>query len=462
MNRNRPRADILVAGVLLLALLVRIAVLVNFRTYQISGDADHWSFGFEAGRLARSLATGAGFSSPMPEPSGPSALLPLGYPLLLSILFRLFGVYTAGAAAAALILNILFSTLTCAGVYLLGQRIFGRPTGILASAILALHPVSIWYAATTIWDTTLLAFALVVAMVSVYWLPEVPSLPRMAGTGVILGLVAWINPAPIPFYAALAFLLWRWLRARSLHATVRVAVLSASCLLVYAPWMVRNLLEVGLLTPRTGSGLSLRIGNTERMWKAATGAYDDTCYPSDSPEESSLFHELGEVGYDLRCQRLAMAFIRQNPGKFAQLSWFKFRAWWFGLGMTSVVTPVSGLTTPAQQRLIAWSTPALRWLVAFVLVALLLVGCIVSIGKSIPAGPVIALVLIYPVPYYFFFASQRYRFPIEPFLVLLGAYGIVSIWSWLKNRSLNNYGLPKEHSGSPKMIPCQLTNGRPR
>ena len=135
---------------ILLAFFVRIAVLVCLRTYQIPGDNDHWSFGYEAGRLARSLATGAGFSSPLPEPSGPSALLPPGYPLLLAGLFRLFGVYTTSAAVAALALNILFSTLTCAGVYLLGRRIFGRPTGIVASAILALYPPSIWYAATWI------------------------------------------------------------------------------------------------------------------------------------------------------------------------------------------------------------------------------------------------------------------------------------------------------------------------
>jgi 4-amino-4-deoxy-L-arabinose transferase-like glycosyltransferase len=419
--------DRLLVGVILLALFVRLAVLVHFRTYQIPGEGDHWSFGYETGRLARSLATGEGFSSPMPEPSGPSAFLPLGYPLLLSGLFRLFGVYTTSAAVAALLLNILFSTLTCAGVYLLGQRIFGRPTGLVASAVLALHPPSIWYAVTTFWNTTLLALALVVAMLSVYWLPEVPSLLRMAATGVILGVVAWIDPGPLPFYAALVFLLSRRFRARSLHAGARIAVLSACCLLVYAPWMVRNLVTVGVFAPRTGVGMNLRLGNTERMWTEATGGYDNRCYPSESREESRQFHQLGEVGYDRRCRRLAMAFIRENPGKFAQLIWFKFRAWWFGLGMTRV----DKLATPEQRRLVLLSTPILRWLMALVPASLLVVGCVVSLRKAKPVGPLIALVLIYPLPYYVFFAAQRYRFPIDPFVVLLSAYGTVSAWSWL-------------------------------
>jgi 4-amino-4-deoxy-L-arabinose transferase-like glycosyltransferase len=432
MDSRRHRVDRLVVAVVLLAFFVRIAVFVCLRTYQIPSDGDHWGFGYETGRLARSLATGAGFSSPLPEPSGPSALLPPGYPLLLAGLFRLFGVYSTGAAVAALALNILFSTLTCAGVYLLGRRIFGRPTGIVASAIFALYPPSIWYAATWIWDTTLLALALVAAMLWVYWLPEVPSLSRLAATGGILGVVALINPSPIPFYAALAFVFWRRFRARSLNGTTQIAVLAASCLLVYGPWLVRNWVVMGTMTPRTGAGMNLRLGNDERMWELATGGYDVERYPSGSPEESRQFHELGEVGYDRRCQQLAMAFIRENPGKFAQLVWFRFRGWWFGVGMTRVATPLDRL-----------ATPSMRWLTAVAPVVLFVVGCLFSVGKGKPAALPIALVLIYPLPYYLFFVAQRYRFPIEPFVVLLSAYGIVSAWSWLR---------PNRPAGSAKAL----------
>jgi 4-amino-4-deoxy-L-arabinose transferase-like glycosyltransferase len=415
MGCRGHRPDRLVVAVILLALLIRIAAVVYLRSYQISGDEDHWNFGFEAGRLARSLATGAGYSSPLPEPTGPSALLSPGYPLLLAGVFRLFGAYSTGAAVAALALNILFSTLTCAGVYLLGRRIFGRPTGILASAFLALYPPSIWYAATWIWDTSLLAFVLVAAMVWVYRLPEVPSLSRLAVTGGILGVVALINPAPIPFYAALAFLLWRTFRARSLNGTARIAVLAASCLLVYAPWLIRNWLVVGVLTPRTSAGMNLRLGNNERVWELATGGFDIELYPSGSREEFRQFHDLGEVGYDRRCQQLAMAFIRENPSKFAQLVWFRFRGWWFGPWTSRVVPP-----------------PALRWLAAVAPVLLLAAGCFFSFRNGKPATLVMALVLIYPLPYYLVFVASRYRFPMEPFMVLLGAYGIVSTWSWLR------------------------------
>ena len=56
-------------------------------------------------------------------------------------------------------------------------------------------------------------------------LPEVPSLPCPAATGGILGVVALINPAPIPFNAVLAFLLWRAL-PRAVAKWHRAAVLA--------------------------------------------------------------------------------------------------------------------------------------------------------------------------------------------------------------------------------------------
>lgn len=92
--------------------------------------------------------------------------------------------------------------------------------------------------------------------------------------------------------------------------------------------------------------------------------------------------------------------------------------------MTTVVTPLDRL-----------ATPAMRWLTAVAPVLLLVLGCFFSVRNGKPATLVIALVLTYPLPYYLFFVAQRYRFPIEPLVVLLSAYGVVSAWSWLRPNS---------------------------
>src|SRR6266852_4332427 len=59
--------------IVLIALLLRLAVITFGPTYHITPRRDHFQFGWEMGRIARSIATGNGFSSPTDLPTGPSA-----------------------------------------------------------------------------------------------------------------------------------------------------------------------------------------------------------------------------------------------------------------------------------------------------------------------------------------------------------------------------------------------------
>src|SRR5579875_1936578 len=74
-----------------------VAILVG-HTYRIRLNDAHFDFGYEAGRIARSLVTGHGYGNPFNGFSGPTAWLPPLYPLLLALCFKMFGVYSRGAA----------------------------------------------------------------------------------------------------------------------------------------------------------------------------------------------------------------------------------------------------------------------------------------------------------------------------------------------------------------------------
>src|SRR6266404_8679249 len=91
--------DKLVTGVQTCALpisfLLRLAVITIGHTYRITPRRDHFQFGWEMGRLARSIAQGQGFSSPTDLPSGPSAWTAPVYPYILAGVFKVFGVYTS-------------------------------------------------------------------------------------------------------------------------------------------------------------------------------------------------------------------------------------------------------------------------------------------------------------------------------------------------------------------------------
>ena len=120
--------------VILVALAIRL-VVVCF-AYRDLPDADklYEQFGWEMGWIARALASGHGFSSPYFPWSGPTAMQPPLYPALLSLVFRLFGIYSLTSAFVILSINSLLSSLTCIPVYfsaniLLARAAPGLPRG---------------------------------------------------------------------------------------------------------------------------------------------------------------------------------------------------------------------------------------------------------------------------------------------------------------------------------------------
>jgi hypothetical protein len=59
----------------LVALAIRLVVVGFLYTERTDPARDHWRFGGESGRIARSIALGEGFSSPLFAKTGPTAWL---------------------------------------------------------------------------------------------------------------------------------------------------------------------------------------------------------------------------------------------------------------------------------------------------------------------------------------------------------------------------------------------------
>jgi hypothetical protein len=112
--------------IVLIALFLRLAVITVGHTYRITPRRDHFQFGWEMGRLARSVAEGHGFSSPTDLDSGPSAWTAPVYPYILAGVFRVFGVYTPASAWIILTFNSVFAALTCWTIFLISERVYGN------------------------------------------------------------------------------------------------------------------------------------------------------------------------------------------------------------------------------------------------------------------------------------------------------------------------------------------------
>ena len=415
----RRRAGRIVLGIAAFAALLRIALVFALHTYEISAADDHWAFGWETGRIARSVAVGNGFADPFIAPSGPTAWVVPGYPLLLALLFKTFGVYSSGAALTAFILNSILSGLTCVLIYRLAREWFDDRVGVIAAALLAVYPPSIWHAISTIWDTTLFTLCLMVLLLLVQRLKN--GSPRaLARIGILMGLTVLINPAVVSFYgAALLYLIAT--RPEIRRRPVRSAVLLvAAPALVIAPWAVRNWHALGFPTLKSNFGLELKIGNNPVAVKCPT-AHTLSVHPGNNMKEFARYRRMGELAYLEQCRREAMTFLAEDPWRGVGLCLRRVQIFWVG-----VLGPQNGWSGHMKLGFaVIWLKSLSLWLPLAVAVA----GLVLALRHKRPVALLLLVLLVMPLPYYLTHADERYRYPIEPILVILGSYALRNLFT---------------------------------
>src|ERR1700720_1575775 len=137
--RNSPR------WIFAIALLLRVGWIIVGHTYKFKTADDNFSFGWEMGRIAASLASGHGFSNPFGPPTGPTAWEPPLYPYLTAGVFLIFGIYSKASAFVLLVLNSFFSALTCIPIFLIAKRRFSEKVAVISAWAWALLPnVMFW------------------------------------------------------------------------------------------------------------------------------------------------------------------------------------------------------------------------------------------------------------------------------------------------------------------------------
>jgi len=115
------------------AFLVRLAYIILGHTFRITPYNHHFEFAWETGRVAASLASGHGYSSPFSGNTGPTTWMVPGFTLLLAGVFKVFGIYTQVSAFVIQTIDSLFQTLTVLFVFEMGVRVAGRRTALWAA-----------------------------------------------------------------------------------------------------------------------------------------------------------------------------------------------------------------------------------------------------------------------------------------------------------------------------------------
>src|SRR2546422_10537383 len=135
----------------------------------------------EMARVASSIASGEGFASPLPDPTGPTAWVVPVYAYLLAGVFRVFGVYTAASAVAILTINSLFSALTCLPIHTLARKSFGPTVATAAGWTWVVFPYAVYTPVHWIWEACLATLLLTLLVLLAVRLDEAPSLWAWGG-----------------------------------------------------------------------------------------------------------------------------------------------------------------------------------------------------------------------------------------------------------------------------------------
>jgi len=245
-----------------LSFFLQVAAIGVFHEYRPRSGDDNFEFGWEMGRVGRSIALGQGFSSPYEGNTGPTAWEPPLYPYLIGGVFKVFGIYTPASAWVLLGINSVFATLTCIPIFLIARRIFTASIANWSAYVWALCPYVWYWSVRWIWDTTFTPFVLACLFLLALELQDWPGWKGWALLGAVYGVGALSNPTMLAFLPFCGLWIWRQRYRRGLPSLGGIALASVVFFLVLTPWLVRNYEVFGrFVFLRDDFGLQVRLGN---------------------------------------------------------------------------------------------------------------------------------------------------------------------------------------------------------
>ena len=403
------------------AFAIRIFYLLVVLNGRPVPAGNRYVIGGELGSIAAALATGHGFSSPLSTESGPTAWSTPVFPLLLAACFKLFGVFSLRASVAIRLLDVLFSSLTSYPIALLGRRLFGDAVGTAAGWFWALFPNAIFFSVVWVWDTSLAALLLSLCVLATYAMEERPDGKTWFGYGALWGVATLVNAALLVVFPGSVLFAAAKLRKRGLSWFRLPAVAVIGLGLALVPWIARNQLVFhGQVFVRSNFGLELWLGNNPEV----PVSWSWWLHPTESGKEREEFLRLGEVGYMREKKIAAIQFIKTHPGDTVRFQYHRFMETWTGFGEPFLdIWRGAGATLRAELAL------------NYALTVLMLLGLAgARRSLSLASLPLLNVIVVFPVVYYVTHTTPRYRHPIDPIIVLLAAYALVSGGRYLNGR----------------------------
>jgi 4-amino-4-deoxy-L-arabinose transferase-like glycosyltransferase len=420
MKTDFDRKDWVWLGVVIgTASLLRVIYLLQLRdspyfAYEIMDSAYHDAW-------ARKIAAGEPFDS------GVFFRAPL-YPWFLAALYKI----THINFMAVRLIQGGIGALSCGLVYLIGLRAFGRPVAIAAALAAASYWTIIYFDAELLLPNLLVLLNLLLVLALMRVATRATALNLLLA-GLALGVSAIARPnilllAP-PAAIWILLLLPRWKPALK-----GVVIFTLAVLVPIAPVSLRNLVQGGdrVLIASQG-GINFYIGNNAQ----ADGMH--VYVPGLSLSTEDIYHGSAmlaeqETGRSLRPSQVSAHYfgkaldeMTRHPQAAAGLMLAKLGYFW---------THREILNNKQLYTLTERYTPMIRYLpLGFWIVGPLgLMGLVACRGRGRELFPLWGFVVFYMLSVVLFFVTARFRIPVVPVLIILGAYGAQQLIAKIRGR----------------------------
>jgi 4-amino-4-deoxy-L-arabinose transferase-like glycosyltransferase len=439
----------LAAVIVLAALAIRVAEVQRTSYGPINDAASYLTLASQIAHTgdystSRTAGTGAGGTR------GPSAYFPPGFPYFLAAVDVVDGhtgpapaprtprggpAYDPAAIQPARISQAVLGTIVVALIGLVALEAFGPAVALVAAAIAAVYPVLVELSAVLVAENLLTVFMLAAAWAALRARRALDPYRWIAGAGLLTGLATLTHVNAIVLVVPLALAAWR-VRPR----LGSPALLVAGTLLALAPWLVRDAVVMHSF---------IRVTDEDGITLVGTYNHTSASDPQvpyrwhlflDLPGERRLIrraHSMTEPQLSQRLQDQAFDYVGQHPLSPLDVLYHNTRRLLELEGSRAWKISASSIGLPiATARIGVLSF----WLLCLLSVA----GAFTAAVRRGPKWLWLAPLLLWLSVGLVNSETPRFREPIDPFLVLLGACAVEAtlraIWVRLRRSPVRGHG----------------------
>ena len=309
-----------------------------------------------------------------------------------------------------LIGDIIISCLTVYVIYLLSFEIFKKKeVSIISALIFAFYPFSIFYSINAL-SETLFVFLLFLSILMFYR-------NNFFYGSLIIILSIYIKPTPDIFAPFLIIIFSLVIKKYSFKKSIyHLTIFYTLYILLLSPWWLHNWKKYdGFVKLNLSGGYHLYSGNNPKnKTGGGIGGVDVSHNWTDEDIESR------GIEFNNQFKKQAYSFIKENPKEFINLTVVKFLRFW-------QFYPYA----PEYSGMMYKLTSIFSYGVIFTLSILFLLFDSKKFLRKI--SPLLTIVLFTTAIHCLTIASIRYRFPIEPILIIFASY---TIHKFLKKKNI--------------------------